>query len=129
MLKKAIMSGIVFIAILLAGCNGEQEVVVLDDSKNGENDANLSSDSNFLSELQNEIIASIKEETELGKSMAIMLGGNTVHGMTVSVSFPKNAKFNDAVIQQIVKDAVLKVSATENVAISEKEITLKIEKF
>ena len=58
MMKKAIISGIVFSSILLVGCNGETEVVVLDDSKNGENEAILSPENIFLSELKDEIISS-----------------------------------------------------------------------
>ncbi|MFJ8067133.1 hypothetical protein ACIQYS_21390 [Psychrobacillus sp. NPDC096426] len=76
MMKKAIISGIVFGSILLVGCNGEQkeeqvqaetnevlesekEVVVA--PKNGGNDEI----SNFLSELKNEILVSITEQTAL----------------------------------------------------------------
>jgi hypothetical protein len=129
MLKKAIISGIIFSSILLVGCNGEPEVVVLDDSKNSENDANLSPESNFLSELQDEIIVSITEQTELdSESMAISLGGNFKE-MSVSVSFPKDVKVDDTMIQQIVEDSIKKVSETENITINEGDITIKIEKY
>ena len=133
MLKKAIISGIVFISILLVGCYGEPEVVVIDDSKNGENDANLlsKSESNLLSELKNEIIDSITEQTEIdSESIAIMLGGSPVKGiMDVSVSFPKDVKVDDTMIQQIVDDSIKKVAETENITISEEDITIKIEKY
>ena len=131
MLKKAIISGIIFSSILLVACNGEPEVVVLDDSKNGESDAHLSPESNFLSELKNEIIVSITEQTELdSESIAIMLGAGTVQGnIDVSVGFPKGAKVDDTMIQQIVEDSIKKVSEKENVTISEEDITIKIEKY
>lgn len=131
-MKKAIVSGIVFCSILLVGCNGErkeiqlieseQEVVVA--STNEEND-----ELNLLSELKNEIIGSITEQTELGESIAIMVDGNTVHGITVSVSFPKDAKVDDAIIRQVIEDSIKNVSKTENVAISKENITIRIEKY
>ena len=131
MLKKAIISGIIFSSILLVGCNGEPEVVVLDDSTNGESVANLSPESTFLSELKNEIIVSITEQTELeSESIAIMLGAGTLQGnIDVSVGFPKDRKIDDTLIQQIVEDSIKKVSETENVKISEEDITIKIEKY
>ncbi|WP_052130086.1 hypothetical protein [Ureibacillus sinduriensis] len=129
MLKKALISGIVFISILLVGCSEEPEVVVLDDSENGENDVNLSPESNFLSELKNEILESIPEQTELDSESieAIMVDGN-FEEMSVSVSFSKDVKVDDAMIQQIVEDSIKKVSETENVEISKENVTIKIEK-
>ncbi|MFS0576263.1 topoisomerase [Sporosarcina sp. 179-K 3D1 HS] len=136
-MKKAIISGIVFSSILLVGCNGnkneepvqvlaEQDVVVT--SQNGESDANVSPESNLLSELHNEITSSISEQTELGESMAISLGGNSEE-ISVSVSFPKDVKVDNTMIQQIVEDSIKKVSETENVTISEENITIKIEEY
>ncbi|KGR76391.1 hypothetical protein CD33_07590 [Ureibacillus sinduriensis BLB-1 = JCM 15800] len=128
-MKKALISGIVFISILLVGCSEEPEVVVLDDSENGENDVNLSPESNFLSELKNEILESIPEQTELDSESieAIMVDGN-FEEMSVSVSFSKDVKVDDAMIQQIVEDSIKKVSETENVEISKENVTIKIEK-
>ncbi|MEK5068657.1 hypothetical protein [Sporosarcina sp. FSL K6-1508] len=57
-----------------------------------------------------------------------MLGGN-VKELSVSVSFPKDIKVDDTLIQQIVEDSVKKVSETENETISEENITIKIEKY
>ncbi|MGE7689500.1 topoisomerase [Lysinibacillus sp. NPDC097214] len=129
MFKKAIISGIVFSSILLVGCNGEPEVKVID----APNDANLfpESESNLLSELHNEIIESITEQTEFdSESIAIMIGGNPVKGIIdVSVGFPKNVKVDDTLIKQIVEDSIKKISETENVTISEENITIKIEKY
>ncbi|MBS4194144.1 topoisomerase [Lederbergia citri] len=130
-MKKAIISGIVFCSILLVGCNttevleSEQEVVV--SQINGGNDGI----SNLLSELQNEIIASITEQTELeSDSLAITLGGGTDE-LTVSVGFPKDTKIDDTLIQQIVEDSIKIVS--ETVTISEEKIKtkvkIKIEKY
>ncbi len=83
----------------------------------------------FLSELHNDIIVSITEQTELdSESMAISLGGNFKE-MSVSVSFPKNVKVDNTMIQQIVEDSIKKVSETENVTISEENITIEIEKY
>ena len=142
MLKKAIISGIVISSILLAGCNGEQneeqaqtkmteveseqEVVVA--PKSEENDKV----SNLLSELKDEIMVSITEQTEIeSESIAIMLDGGTVEGsieVSCSVGLPKDAKIDDTMIQQIVEDSIKKVSETENIAISEEKITINIEK-
>ena len=47
----------------------------------------------------------------------------------VSVGFPKDAKVDDTMIQQIVEDSIKNVSETENVTISEENITIKIEKY
>jgi actin-like ATPase involved in cell morphogenesis len=130
-MKKAIISGIVFCSILLVGCNttevleSEQEVVV---SQRYGGDDGIS---NLISELQNEIIVSITEQTELdSESIAISLGGNFKE-MSVSVSFPKDVKVDDTLIQQIVEDSIKKVSETETVSISEEKmkIKIKIEKY
>ena len=130
-MKKAIISGIVFCSILLVGCNttevleSEQEVVV---SQRYGGDDGIS---NLISELQNEIIVSITEQTELeSDSIAIMLGGN-VKELSVSVSLPKDVKVDDTLIQQIVEDSIEKFSETETVSISEEKmkIKIKIEKY
>lgn len=129
MIKKAIISGVLFSSIFLVGCNGEPEVVVLEDSENEENDADLSSELNLVSELKSEVITSITEQTELDKeSIAIMVDGN-VKDMTVSVSYPKDIKVDETTIQQAVEDSIKKVSEAENVTISEEDITIKIEKY
>ncbi len=129
MIKKAIISGVLFSSIFLVGCNGEPEVVVLEDSENEENDADLSSELNLVSELKSEVITSITEQTELDKeSIAIMVDGN-VKDMTVSVSYPKDVKVDETMIQQAVEDSIKKVSEAENVTISEEDITIKIEKY
>lgn len=124
MMKQALMSGIVFCSILLVGCNttevleSEQEVVV--SKSNGGNDVI----STLLSELKNEIIVSITEQTELeSDSLAIMLGGGTDE-ITVSVGFPKDAKIDDTLIQQIVEDSIKDVSETETT--SEEKIKMKV---
>ncbi|NYF23668.1 hypothetical protein HDC33_000493 [Sporosarcina sp. JAI121] len=131
MMKKAIISGMVLCSILLVGCNttevleSEQEVVV--SQKYGGNDGI----SNLISELQNEIIVSITEQTELeSDSLAIMLDGGTDE-LTVSVGFPKDAKIDDTLIQQIVEDSIKNVSETETVSISgeKMKIKIKIEKY
>jgi hypothetical protein len=134
MMKQAIISGIVFSSILLVGCNGEQkeEQVIESEQEVVVAPTNEEYDElNLLSELQNEITVSITEQTELdSESIAIMLGGSPVKGiMDVSVSFPKDVKVDDTMIQQIVEDSIKNVSETENVAISEENITIKIEKY
>ncbi|WP_186672720.1 topoisomerase [Sporosarcina sp. BP05] len=130
-MKKAIFSGILFCSILLVGCNttevleSEQEVVV---SQRYGGDDGIS---NLISELQNEIIVSITEQTELdSESIAISLGGNFKE-MSVSVSFPKDVKVDDTLIQQIVEYSIKKVSETETVSISEEKMKkkIKIEKY
>ncbi|MFJ7405747.1 MULTISPECIES: topoisomerase [unclassified Lysinibacillus] len=130
--KVAIISGILFSSILLVGCNEEPEVTVIDASKNEENDGSLSSEeSNLLSKLGDKIIVSITEQTELDRnSITIMLGGNPASGIIdVSVGIPLDAKVDDTMIQQIVKDSIKNVVETENVAMSEENITIKIEKY
>lgn len=119
MMKKAIISGIVFCSILLVGCNttevleSEQEVVV-------------SQINGLLSELKNEIIVSITEQTELeSDSLVIMIDGGTDE-LTVSVGFPKDAKIDDTLIQQIVEDSIKNVSETETLTTSEEKIKMKI---
>ncbi|MFJ7827786.1 topoisomerase [Psychrobacillus sp. NPDC096623] len=128
-MKKVIISGIVFCSILLVGCNTtevlESEIVV--SQRDGGNDEI----SNLISELKNEIIVSITEQTELeGDSLVIMIDGGTDE-LTVSVGFPKDAKIDDTVIQQIVEDSIKNVSETETVTISENKlkIKIKIEKY
>jgi len=118
MMKKAIISGVVFCSILLVGCNAtevlesEQEVVV--------------SQETLFSELQNEIIVSITEQTELeSDSLAIMIDGGTDE-LTVSVGFPKDAKIDNTLIQQIVEDSIKNVSEIETVTTSKEKIKMKI---
>ncbi len=118
MMKKAIISGVVFCSILLVGCNAtevlesEQEVVVSQEA--------------LFSELQNEIIVSITEQTELeSDSLAIMIDGGTDE-LTVSVGFPKDAKIDDTLIQQIVEDSIKNVSEIETVTTSKEKIKIKI---
>lgn len=124
MMKQALISGILFCSILLVGCNttevleSEQEVVV--SKSNGGNDVI----STLLSELKNEILVSITEQTELeSDSLAIMLGGGTDE-ITVSVGFPKDEKIDDTLIQQIVEDSIKNVSETETT--SEEKIKMKV---
>ena len=87
----------------------------------------LSSENIFLSELQDEIIVAITEQTAIEVD-SIMLGGN-LKELSVSVGFLKDVKVDDTLIQQIVEDSIKKVSETENVTISEENITIKIEKY
>ena len=126
MLKKAIISGIVFSSILLVGCN-DDEVTDITITENGENDANLSPENIFLEELKDEISVAIKEQTAL-EADSMMIDGNFKE-LSVSVGFLKDVKVDDTLIKQIVKDSIKKVSETENVTISEDNITIKIEKY
>ncbi|AVK95729.1 topoisomerase [Lysinibacillus sphaericus] len=132
MLKKAMLSGIVFSSILLVGCNKEE---IIDITENKENDANVMSESkelNLISEFKTEIMASITEQTELDSESieGIMVSGSPVKGIIdISISFPKNTKVDDKMIKQIIKDSIKKVSETENITISEENITIKIEKL
>ncbi len=129
MLKKAIFSGIVFCSILLVGCNttevleSEQEIVF--SQTNGGDDGI----SNLISELHNEIITSITEQTELeSDSLATMIDGGTDE-LTVSVGFPKDAKIDDTLIQQIVEDSIKNVSESETVSEEKIKIKIKVEKY
>ena len=125
MLKKAIVSGALFVSILLAGCNGESEVIVLEDSGSEEV---LPPETIFMSELQNEIKVAIPEQMGLNSEpSSIFISGN-LKDLSVSVGFPKKVKVDDTIIQQIVQDCIKKVSVAENVTISEEAITIKIQK-
>ncbi|MCM3386958.1 topoisomerase [Ureibacillus chungkukjangi] len=135
MIKKAIISGVVFSSILLVGCNGEKEELtelVVSDSEEEAVDASTNEENdeiNLLSELQIEILAAITEETEIDhEAIAIMLGGN-LKEMSISVSFPKDLKVDDTEIQQIIEDSIQRVSETENVAIKEENVSITIEKY
>ena len=130
MMKQAIISGVIFSSILLVGCNGnENEEQVQVQVLESEQDIVESEQEKLLSELRDEIIVSITEQTAIeADSIAIMLGGN-VKELSVSVSFPKDIKVDNTLVQQIVEDSVKKVSETENETISEENITIKIEKY
>ncbi|WP_079526527.1 topoisomerase [Solibacillus isronensis] len=120
-MKKAIISGVVLCSILLGGCNNieviesEQEVVV--------------SYNTLFAELQNEIIKSITEQTELDSdALAIMIDGGGGES-TVAVGYPKDSKIEGTLIQQIVEDSVKNVSETETNSEERVKITIKIEKY
>ena len=130
MIKKDIFSGIVFCSILLVGCNttttevleSNQEIVF---SQTNEDDGI----SNLISELHNEIITSITEQTDLeSDSLPIMIGGGAAE-LTVSVGFPNDAKIDDTLIQQIVEDSIKNVSETETVSEEKIKIKIMIEKY
>lgn len=124
MIKKAIFSGILFSSILLVGCNEEE---VIDITEIGESEEILSPESIFLSELKNEISLAIKEQTAI-EADSMMIEGD-FENLSVFVGFLKDAKVDDTMILQIVEDSIKKVSETENVTISEENITIKIEKY
>lgn len=124
MLKTALISGILFSSILLVGCN-EEEVINI--SESGESEEISSPESIFLSELKNEITVSITEQTAI-EANSMMISGDFKE-ISVSVGFLKDKKVDNTVIQQIVEDSIKKVSETENVTISEEDITIKIEKY
>lgn len=128
-MKKAMFSGILFCSILLVGCNttevleSEQELMV--SQRNLEDDGI----SNLISELHNELIKSITEQTELeSDSLSLMIDGGTDE-LTVAVGFPKDAKIDDTLIQQIVEDSIKNVSETETVSEEKIKINIKIEKY
>jgi len=131
-LKRAMLSGIVFSSILLVGCNKEE---ILNITENKENDANVMSESkelNLISEFKTEIMASITEQTEMDNESieGIMVSGSPVKGIIdISISFSIDIKVDDKMIKQIIKDSIKKVSETENITISEENITIKIEKL
>lgn len=124
MLKTALISGILFSSILLVGCNEEE---IIDISESGESEEISSPESIFLSELKNEITVSITEQTAI-EANSMMISGDFKE-ISVSVGFLKDKKVDNTLIQQIVEDSIKKVSETENVTISEEDITIKIEKY
>ena len=121
MMKKTIISGILFCSILLVGCNNtevlesEQEVVVSMDK--------------LFAELKNEIILSITEQTELDSdSLAIMLSGGADE-FAVSVGFPKDTNIEGTLIQHIVEDSIENVSETETTSEEKIKMKIKIEEY
>ena len=117
MMKKAIISGIVICSILLVGCN-KTEVL------ESEQVVEVSQEKKLFSELKNEIIESITEQTELeGDSLVIMIDGGAGE-LSVSVGFPKDAKTESKLVQQIVEDSIKKLSETKTT--SEEKIKMKI---
>ncbi|MET4558867.1 hypothetical protein ABIA69_000010 [Lysinibacillus parviboronicapiens] len=111
---------------MLVGCN-EEEVIDVTITENGENDAILSPENIFLSKLKDEISVAITEQTAI-EADSMMLDGN-FKDLSVSVGFLKDVKVDDTLIQQIIEDSIKKVSETENVTISEEDITINIEKY
>lgn len=124
MLKIALISGILFCSILLVGCNEEE---VIDITESGKSEEISSPESIFLSELKNEIMVSITEQTAI-EANSMMISGDFKE-ISVSVGFLKDKIVDDTLIQQIVEDSIKKVSETKNVTISEENITIKIEKY
>ncbi|MBC5637003.1 hypothetical protein H8S33_09310 [Ornithinibacillus sp. BX22] len=86
---------------------------------------------NVLNQIKYELIASIAKQTGLEKdSIEIMVGsGSDSFGenIDVSVDLPKDAKIDEATIQQIVKNIIRIVSKKENVTISEENIEIIID--
>ncbi|MGP4041681.1 hypothetical protein ACTWP4_17525 [Gracilibacillus sp. D59] len=85
---------------------------------------------NLLNEIKKELIVSIAKQPGIEKeSIEIIVGTSSVEGnidVDVSVSLPKDAKIDDATIQQIVEDIIKIVSKKENVTISEENVEIKI---
>ena len=83
---------------------------------------------NLLNEIKYELIASIAKQTGLEKeSIEIMVGADSVGeniDVDVSVNLPKDAKIDEATIQQIVEDIIRIVSKKENVTISDENIEI-----
>lgn len=125
-----VLSFVVFIATDIGEAateviDSELEVVVA--QRFGGNDGI----SNLISELHDDILGSIREQTELDSdSLAMMIDGGTGE-VTVSVGFPKDAKIDDKLIHRIVEDSIKNVTETETETISEEKmrIRIKIEKY
>ncbi|MBQ7232561.1 MAG: hypothetical protein IJX07_04955 [Bacillales bacterium] len=81
----------------------------------------------LISELKNEIMVSITEQTKLGEPASIILSGHPIIEIIVSVGFLKDVKVDGTMIQQIIKDSIEKVSKTENITISTESTIIKIE--
>ena len=128
MIKQAIISGVICSSILLAGCNGSENVEQVQAVGNDQNVAD-SEHGKILSELQDEIIASITEQTAIKEDVISIMLGSGAGSFDVSVGFPKKVKVDKKLIQQIIKDSIQKVAETENVTISEEIINIKIEKY
>ncbi|MER2120094.1 MAG: hypothetical protein ABS935_07475 [Solibacillus sp.] len=72
-------------------------------------------------------MVSITEQMAI-EANSMMISGDFKE-ISVSVGCSKDKKVDDKLIQQIVEDSIKKVSETENVTISEEDITIKIEKY
>ncbi|MCM3721531.1 MULTISPECIES: topoisomerase [Solibacillus] len=120
-MKKVIITVVVICSILLGGCNkievieSEQEVIV--------------SYKTLFAELQNEIIVSVTEKTELeSDALALMIDGGA-SDLTVSVGYPKDSKIDATLIQQIVEDSINNISEKDTTSEERVKITIKIEKY
>ncbi|AVR00290.1 hypothetical protein OBCHQ24_15170 [Oceanobacillus iheyensis] len=84
----------------------------------------------LLIEIKHEIIASIAKQTGLEKgSIEIMVSSDSVVeniDVYVSVNLPKDAKIDEATIQQIVESIIRIISKKENATISEENIEITI---
>lgn len=130
MLKKAIISGMICSSILLMGCNEEtSEAVLIDNEEEAAVDEQENTE--LLSELKNDMVDSIEEQTGIDSdSIVIMTGGSLIDEVIdISISFPKDLEVDDGLIQQIAKDSIKRLSETENIDISEEDITIKTEKY
>lgn len=130
MLKKAIISGVICSSILLMGCNEETSEVVLIDNEE-EVAVDEQENTELLSELKNDMVDSIEEQTGIDSdSIVIMTGGSLIDEVIdISISFPKDLEVDNGLIQQIAKDSIKRLSETENIDISEEDITIKTEKY
>ncbi|GKV57000.1 hypothetical protein NCCP2222_29470 [Sporosarcina sp. NCCP-2222] len=128
MIKQAIISGVICSSILLAGCNGSENVEQVQAVGNDQNVAD-SEHGKILSELQDEIIASITEQTAIEEDVISIMLGSGAGSFDVSVGFPKKVKVDKKLIEQIIEDSIKRVAETENVTISEEIINIKIEKY
>lgn len=130
MLKKAIISGMICSSILLMGCNEETSEAVLIDNEE-EVAVDEQENTELLSELKNDMVDSIEEQTGIDSdSIVIMTGGSLIDEVIdISISFPKDLEIDDGLIQQIAKDSIKRLSETENIDISEEDITIKTEKY
>lgn len=125
-MKKAIISAIVGVSIMLAGCSEQPEEIIIDASIYGGN-AEAGAEVDLLGALQDEIIKLITQQTEIEKKdIAIMLGGNQTE-LSISVGFPKKLDVDRALIQTMLEQAIKNVSETTNVKMG--EVILKIEEY
>ncbi|SDN61611.1 hypothetical protein [Alkalicoccus daliensis] len=129
-MKKLIIPGILICTTLFAGCSGENnEVEVKAEAVQVEGEEEAQ---HLLSVLKNNILQSIAEETELAaEDIDIMVSSGIDEGqmeLSCSLGLPAEANMEKDKLEQIVVDTMESVAEAENVAVSEENITVLIEK-
>lgn len=131
-MKKVTFLGLSFCCIVLAGCNGEQNVVQVEEdiTEVSESDQEvvspMTSGTGHLSEIQAELIESFAKELAIDIE-AIMLDSSETNGnieVSCAINVPKETKIEANTVQQMIDLIMMTVSNTENASINENHIEI-----